>query len=69
MNRVCHLRIKDGFATRIKIVEFGLGNGIIYVHGWHSKFARLGQLVQTVYPGNALLNDALDQLERCWIFL
>ena len=40
-----------------------LGDGVIDVHGGYAELARLGELVETVNPGDGLLHDALDQFE------
>lgn len=40
--------------TRVQIVELGLGDGVVDIHGWYHQLARFAELVQSVHARHAL---------------
>ena len=41
-----------------------LSDRVVDIHGRHGQFAGLGELVQTMDPGHAFLNDPLDHVKH-----
>ena len=41
-----------------------LSDRVVDIHGWHGQFAGLGELVETMDPGHAFLNDPLDHVKH-----
>lgn len=50
--------LNNGLAAAVQVVELGLGDGVVDVHGGHEQLAGPGQLVEAVHAGHALLDDA-----------
>lgn len=45
-----------------------LGDGVVDVHGGDGEFARLGELVEAVDAGDALLHNALHKVKHGLVF-
>jgi len=56
--------VDQGLTASVKVVELGLGNGVVNVDGRNKELALLEHLVQVVDTGGGLLGDTVAVLEE-----
>jgi len=56
--------VDQGLTTSVKVVELGLGNGVVNVDGRNKELALLEHLVQVMDTGGGLLGDTVAVLEE-----
>jgi len=56
--------VDEGLSASVKVVELGLGNGVVDVDGRNAEFAFLVELVKVVNTGGGLLRDTVDACEQ-----
>lgn len=56
--------IDERLTATVKVVELGLGNGVVDVDGWDQQLAVLEHLVKVVNTGGGLLRDTVAALEH-----
>lgn len=61
--------IDKGLTAAVKVVELGLGDGVVDVDGWNKELALLEHLVKVVNTGGGLLRDTVAVLEHLWVLL
>lgn len=61
--------IDEGLTATVKVVELGLGNGVVDVDGWDQQLAVLEHLVKVVNTGGGLLRDTEAALEHLRVLL
>lgn len=61
--------IDEGLTATVKVVELGLGNGVVDVDGWDQQLAVLEHLVKVVNTGGGLLRDTVAALEHLRVLL
>jgi len=52
--------VDEGLSASVKVVELGLGNGVVDVDGGDLELALLVELVEVVNTGGGLLGDTVD---------
>ena len=55
--------VDEGLSASVKVVEFGLGNGVVDVDGRNAEFALLVKLVKVVNTGGGLLRNTVNACE------
>ena len=61
--------IDKGLAAAVKVVEFGLGDGVVDVDGWDKELSFLEHLVEVVNTSGGLLGDTVAVLEHLRVLL
>ena len=56
--------VNEGLAASVKVVELGLGDGVVDVDGRNKKLALLEHLVKVVDTGGGLLRDTVAVLQE-----
>ena len=56
--------VDDRLPARVQVVEFGLGDGIVDVHGRNRQFPRFGQLIESVDARDALFHDSFHFIQQ-----
>lgn len=52
--------VDEGLSASVKVVELGLGNGVVDVDGGDLELALLVELVEVVNTGGGLLGNTVD---------
>src|ERR1043165_3147972 len=56
--------VGEGFAAAVKVVEFGLGDGVVDVDGGEEEFAGFEHLIEAMHTGSGFFADTFPLFDR-----